>query len=143
MNIVKKTTVKLDDIHIVGYNINSKYFHKKKWPFKFDKSMLTAFIQLEDEEIRLMDMDSPMGYVTRIRRLNEIPYPSSSDDYITCMIPLLQLAALGKVIMEDTLHIIHHTPRSLTVSNYPSARPVLPSCFLPSSLASSSKKPKN
>ncbi|ORE05582.1 hypothetical protein BCV72DRAFT_135716 [Rhizopus microsporus var. microsporus] len=105
--------------------------------------MLTAFIQLEDEEIRLMDMDSPMGYVTRIRRLNEIPYPSSSDDYITCMIPLLQLAALGKVIMEDTLHIIHHTPRSLTVSNYPSARPVLPSCFLPSSLASSSKKPKN
>lgn len=29
MSIVKKAAVKLDDIHIVGYSINSKYFHKK------------------------------------------------------------------------------------------------------------------
>lgn len=105
--------------------------------------MLTAFIQLKGEEISVMDMDSPMGHVTRIRRLNEMSYLSSSDDYIICMIPLLKLAPLGKVIMEDTLDIIHYTPRSLTVSNHPSARPVLPPCFLPSSLASSSfKKPK-
>lgn len=32
MKIVKKAAVKLDDIHIVGYNINSKYIHKKKKP---------------------------------------------------------------------------------------------------------------
>ncbi|ORE13929.1 hypothetical protein BCV71DRAFT_229554 [Rhizopus microsporus] len=119
MKIVKKAAVKLDDIHIVGYNINSK-------------------------EISLMNMDSPMEYVTRIRHLNKMSYPSSSDDYITCMIPLLQLAELGKVIMEDTLNIIHHIPRSFTISSHPSIRPVLPPCFLPSSSASSSsKKAKN
>lgn len=30
-----------------------------------------------------MDMDSLVGYVTRIRRLNEQPYLSCSGDYIT------------------------------------------------------------
>ncbi|CDH53141.1 hypothetical protein RO3G_08569 [Lichtheimia corymbifera JMRC:FSU:9682] len=118
ISILKKTAAKIDEVHIIGYNINGL-------------------------DVNMMDMDAPMGYVTRIRRLKEMSYPSNSDDYITCMIPLLQLAVLGKVIMDDTLKTINHTPRSLSVSNHPSARLNFPPCFLPSSTASSSKKPRS
>ncbi|KAI8084432.1 uncharacterized protein BX664DRAFT_315990 [Halteromyces radiatus] len=75
------------------------------------------------------------GYVTRIRRKKEMTYPSSSTDYITCMVPLLHLAAVGKSIMEDTLQIFHRTRRSLTLS-IPHSHPVLPPCFSPSSRVS-------
>ena len=53
----------------------------------------------------MLDVDSPQGYVTRIRRVAKQLYPTISDDYVQRMIPLLQLAFHGKRIMEDTIPV--------------------------------------
>ncbi|KAI9484340.1 hypothetical protein BDB00DRAFT_153947 [Zychaea mexicana] len=54
------------------------------------------------DKVSLMDMDIPDGYVTRIRRTKQVAYPDSSKNFIVRIGPLLELAAIGKEIVEDT-----------------------------------------
>ncbi|KAI9466435.1 hypothetical protein BDB00DRAFT_872194 [Zychaea mexicana] len=54
------------------------------------------------DKVSLMDMDIPDGYVTRIRRTKQVAYPDSSKNFIVHIGPLLELAAIGKEIVEDT-----------------------------------------
>ncbi|KAG2223091.1 hypothetical protein INT45_008939 [Circinella minor] len=64
-------------IHIVGYNINGP-------------------------SIQLLDLDSPKGYVTRIRRTLANDYPTSKKDLTVRISSLARLAALGKTIVKET-----------------------------------------
>ncbi|KAG0166403.1 hypothetical protein DFQ28_006568, partial [Apophysomyces sp. BC1034] len=87
------------EAHILGYNINKTYY-----------------IRSIGDSISLIDVDAPRGYVTRIRRVRDLPFPTDSEDYAQRMTPLLELAAHGKAIVEDTLYRYRHTRIPLTIS---------------------------
>ncbi|KAI7851221.1 hypothetical protein BDC45DRAFT_572304 [Circinella umbellata] len=77
MKLVEQNSSLVNQLHILGYLIMGK-------------------------KISLMDMDIPKGYVTRIRRTKQVLYPDSSDNFVVRIGPLLELAAIGKEIAEDT-----------------------------------------
>ncbi|CAO3591422.1 unnamed protein product [Absidia cylindrospora] len=98
-----------------------------------------------------MVMDAPKGYVTRIGRLKDWPYPVRDGNYVSRIIPLLRLATFGKTIMTDTIEAIDHS-RTTEEDSSTITRPPLPPTFSPSassssslssSLTSSSKKTKH
>lgn len=90
----------------------------------------------------MMVMDAPKGYVVRLRHLKELSYPGGKKDFIPYLIPLLELAALGKVTMEDTLNNIQKHPGQLSVMDT-RAKCMLPPCFVPLSPSSSSTSRKS
>ena len=53
----------------------------------------------------MQSMDVLKGYVSRIRRTKPLSYPTGSIDYALRMAPLLQLAAVTKKKMEQTLSL--------------------------------------
>ncbi|KAI7899317.1 uncharacterized protein BX663DRAFT_219078 [Cokeromyces recurvatus] len=55
LNIVCKVPGVLNKVHIIGYCINGN-------------------------KLEFLDMDCPQGYVTRVRRLNQMEYPIDSID---------------------------------------------------------------
>ncbi|CAO3593894.1 unnamed protein product [Absidia cylindrospora] len=122
LEILNSNSVHVNDIHIIGYLISGA-------------------------NITLMDMDSPKGYVTRIRHLDKLTFPSTSNNYISRIVHLLQLAITGKMMMEDTVRLIDRSPMTMSDSNSMTA-PILPPCFIPSSNTSkpstggSTKSPK-
>ncbi|KAI7858168.1 hypothetical protein BDC45DRAFT_565515 [Circinella umbellata] len=94
----------INQTHILGYNINGN-------------------------SVVLLDANVPKGYVTRIRRINPIPYPTCSDDYIQRIIPLLKIAVNGKMIIDSTLNKYRSTAFDLIDTGDETA--VLPPCFIP------------
>ncbi|KAG2220148.1 hypothetical protein INT45_013846, partial [Circinella minor] len=92
------------DIHILGYHIT--------------ENMIT-----------MLDVDSPKGYITRIRRIKDLPYPTCNDDFVSRIIPLLELAIHGKLLVDKTLKKFRNTKMELgerTKQNI-----ILPPSFIP------------
>ncbi|KAI7857926.1 hypothetical protein BDC45DRAFT_554510 [Circinella umbellata] len=92
------------DIHILGYHIT-------------------------ENMISMLDVDSPKGYITRIRPIKDIPYPTCNDDFVSRIIPLLELAIHGKLLVDKTLKKFRNTKMELgerTKQNI-----TIPSSFIP------------
>ena len=53
----------------------------------------------------MLDMDSPKGYVSRIRHTKPIQYPTCSEDYVARIGPLIELALIVKKKIEATLKV--------------------------------------
>ncbi|KAG2219831.1 hypothetical protein INT45_006274 [Circinella minor] len=94
----------INQAHILGYNINGN-------------------------SVVLLDANVPKGYVTRIRRINPIPYPTCSDDYIQRIIPLIKIAVNGKMIIDSTLNKYRSTSFDLIDTGDETV--VLPPSFIP------------
>ncbi|CAO3658683.1 unnamed protein product [Rhizopus stolonifer] len=88
-NIVDKYTSLRNDVNIIGYNI-------------------------QDNKFSYMSMDTPAGFITRIRRLQKLPYPTSNDDYIARMPALLTIAYNGFETMNHTLSKIQSCKSQIT-----------------------------
>ncbi|CAO3674989.1 unnamed protein product [Rhizopus stolonifer] len=76
-----------------------------KYPAIKEKVNIVGY-SIQDNRISYMNMDSPKGYITRIRRLKQLPYPTSSQDYTARMPALLTVAYNGFKTMNDTLSSI-------------------------------------
>ncbi|KAG0178932.1 hypothetical protein DFQ28_003560, partial [Apophysomyces sp. BC1034] len=85
------TPTLLREVHVVGYSINGG-------------------------RICMLDVDVPCGYITRIRRTQAIEFPSCDENYISRMLPLLELVLVGQSIMENTLAVVNKTRQPLKVS---------------------------
>lgn len=143
LRIAKTTNARLIDIRILGYNISGMTF------FRIHGFITHTLLHVLGNRITLTVLDAPHGDVVRFRRMNELMCPSSVNDFVQCMIPLLELAMLGRSIVEETLHAIDHAPRRHLTFQNPTDTSVLPPCFIPtspsissSSSSSSSKKQK-
>ncbi|KAL9552991.1 hypothetical protein MBANPS3_003515 [Mucor bainieri] len=68
---------------------------------------------IQGDSISYMAMDSPSGFVTRIRRLQDLPYPTSKDDYAARIPALLEVAYTGFMSMSNTLDRIHQCSSQL------------------------------
>ncbi|KAG2210213.1 hypothetical protein INT45_008095, partial [Circinella minor] len=106
--------------HVIGYNVNGN-------------------------SIRLIDADLPDGHIIRLRRTDKLEYPMTNDDYVLKILSLLELAAYGKVIIDDTYTLCCETRAPPRVGGGSSL--VTPT-FMPtndnqdSSFSSSSKRAK-
>ncbi|KAG2218355.1 hypothetical protein INT45_012974 [Circinella minor] len=89
--------------HVLGYNINGN-------------------------SVRLIDADVPGGHIVRIRRTDELKYPSNNDDYILKIISLLEIASYGKTIIDDTYSLCCKTRVPPSFSSNSS---ILPPSFVP------------
>ncbi|KAI7858785.1 hypothetical protein BDC45DRAFT_564895 [Circinella umbellata] len=97
-------------------------------------------------KISLLDMDIPGGYVTRIRRTKPKTYPNSSENFVVRIGPLLDLAVIGKAIVEDTYNKFSNTMVPLSGAEDQEEEHIIPpripvllsSPFSPSSPSSSS-----
>ncbi|KAG2221417.1 hypothetical protein INT45_012668 [Circinella minor] len=69
----------LRKVKVVGYVINGKGY-----------------------KISIAVMDSPGGFVSRIRRSNGLEYPSCSEDFIRRIVPLLRMTLAGFTMMLQT-----------------------------------------
>ena len=72
----------------------------------------------------MVDVDCPKGFVTRVRRTTSLFFPTSQDDYVIRMVPLLELSIIIKMKMERTFDLYKNTPMQLQKSNR--RRTVLP-----------------
>ncbi|KAI7850399.1 hypothetical protein BDC45DRAFT_572894 [Circinella umbellata] len=81
-------------------------------------------------KITMLDMDSPGGFVTRIRRTEALYYPSGASDYISSIIPLFRLSLTALTIMNKTKIMIDSATKSMgsliTKSDW-----MLPPTFIP------------
>ncbi|KAI9260676.1 hypothetical protein BDA99DRAFT_88669 [Phascolomyces articulosus] len=98
---IPKTT---HNIHILGYHIN-------------------------EDTTAMLDVDCPKGYVTRIRRIENLLYPTCNDDFVSRFVPLLELAIHGKLMVDKTLKKIRNTKITLGERIEPTI--VLPPSFIP------------
>ncbi|KAI8149278.1 hypothetical protein BJV82DRAFT_587343 [Fennellomyces sp. T-0311] len=103
-------------------------------PALLHKIGITGYL-INGNEITLLYMDAPKGYITRIRRTKPISYPSCSDDFVIRIIPVLQLATIAKQKMEATLYQYQHTAIPLQAAVH--AGPILPPCLSTTSSSSS------
>ncbi|KAI7859393.1 hypothetical protein BDC45DRAFT_475199 [Circinella umbellata] len=111
MKLVEETPSLVNKLHILGYMIMGN-------------------------KVSLLDMDIPDGYVTRIRRTKPATYPHGSKNFAVRIAPLLQLAAIGKKIVEDTFEI--YSEQEISLSEAEAEGPVIPRLYsIPSSSASS------
>ncbi|KAI9345952.1 hypothetical protein BD770DRAFT_413887 [Pilaira anomala] len=77
-NIVENYPEIRNEVNIIGYNVQG--------------NLLTY-----------LNMDTPAGYVSRIRRLRKLPYPTSQADYVSRMPALLRISYNGFETMNSTL----------------------------------------
>ncbi|KAI9494784.1 hypothetical protein BDB00DRAFT_927974 [Zychaea mexicana] len=82
--------------------------------------------------VSLMDVDIPKGFVTRVRRTEQLDFPENNKTLMTRILPLLNLACVGKKIMEKTLDITSSTMRPLSLSSPGKNHWCLPPNFVPS-----------
>lgn len=68
------------------------------------------------ESVSLIWMAKGGGYAARIRHLKEMPFSMSPENFMSRMMPLLQLACNAKSIMEDTYQLYEQTPIPLAMS---------------------------
>ncbi|KAG2221220.1 hypothetical protein INT45_013931 [Circinella minor] len=80
----------LHEAHIIGYSISGG-------------------------SVSLLDVDIPKGFVTRIRRTEPLDFPDNNRTLVTKMLPFLNLACVGKRIMEKTLDLTSTTMRPLSL----------------------------
>ena len=66
----------------------------------------------------MLDMDSPKGYVSRIRHTKPIQYPTCSEDYVARIGPLIELAVIVKKKIEATLKVYQKTRIPLEVAKH-------------------------
>ncbi|KAI7853859.1 hypothetical protein BDC45DRAFT_606323 [Circinella umbellata] len=88
----------LHKAHVIGYNINGN-------------------------AVRLIDADVPGGHIVRIRRTDELEYPTNSDGYALKMVSLLELASYGKAIIDDTYALCCQTRVPPSAGGMPSLLP--------------------
>ncbi|KAG2225687.1 hypothetical protein INT45_012159 [Circinella minor] len=86
----------------------------------------------------MLVMDSPAGFISRIRRSKYLGLPTCSENFTKKIVPLFKLALTGLIIMENTRSIINNSTNDLE-SLRVSAGWRLPPTFIPSSLISTSK----
>ncbi|KAI7860831.1 hypothetical protein BDC45DRAFT_492939 [Circinella umbellata] len=86
----------------------------------------------------MLVMDSPAGFISRIRRSKYLGLPTCSENFTKKIVPLFKLALTGLIIMENTRSIINNSTNDLE-SLRVSAGWRLPPTFIPSSLISRSK----
>ncbi|KAG2217377.1 hypothetical protein INT45_007387 [Circinella minor] len=86
---------------------------------------------IHGNQITMLDMDVPKGYVSRIRRIKPLTYPTCSEDFVLRLIPLIELAIIAKEKMEKTLHLYRNTLIGLQMARH--TTPVLPLCPFSSS----------
>ncbi|KAL1933711.1 hypothetical protein VTP01DRAFT_7801, partial [Rhizomucor pusillus] len=110
--MVTYTPELLRECHVLGYSMNGGH-------------------------VSLLDVDVPYGYITRIRRTDPLEFPDNNENFISKLLPLLELALIGKNIMESTLALVNKTRRPITVSTG-KTHWCLPSNFKPSTSPSSS-----
>ncbi|KAG2224554.1 hypothetical protein INT45_004399 [Circinella minor] len=91
--IVEKAPTLVRRVHMIGY-------------------MITG------EQVSMLDMDSPKGYVSRVRHTVAIDYPSCSEDYVARIGPLIELASIVKTKIETTLKIYQTTRIPLEVAKH-------------------------
>ncbi|KAG2224434.1 hypothetical protein INT45_002973 [Circinella minor] len=115
LDIFKYASELVHKIHIIAYNINGK-------------------------NIQLLDMDCPFGYVLRIRRTRELPYPLSSSNFPKRIASMLELAMMGKIVMEETLETYDNFRIPLKFSR---TMNVFPPCFSSTNDESSSSTPSS
>ncbi|CEP14372.1 hypothetical protein [Parasitella parasitica] len=84
---------------------------------------------VQGNQISYMNMDYPKGYAARIRRLQQLPYPTSAEDYASRMPALLHIAYNGFKTMSNTLNAVE-SDKSLSSAILPSGKPLV----LPNSL---------
>lgn len=90
--IVDKDSSIRNGVNIIGYNIQGKDIYHTK-----------IYLHTLDNKLSYMNIDTPAGYITHIRRLQKLPYPTSNDDYIARMPALLTVAYNGFKTMNHTL----------------------------------------
>ena len=97
--------------------------------------------------IRLIDADLPDGHIIRLQRTDKLEYLMSNDDYVFKMLSLLELAAYGKTIIDDTFTLCCETRVPPCVGGELS---LVPPSFMPasdsqdsSSSSSSNRSKKN
>ncbi|KAL4208929.1 hypothetical protein AB4K20DRAFT_1907611 [Rhizopus microsporus] len=79
-DIVDRYTSLRNDVTIIGYNTQGECY-------------ITIKIYL-DNKLTFIKMGTSAEYVTRIRRLQILPYPTSNDEYIARMLGLLSIALM-------------------------------------------------
>ncbi|KAI7855872.1 hypothetical protein BDC45DRAFT_78897 [Circinella umbellata] len=89
--------------------------------------------------VSLLDADIPAGFVTRIRRTEPLTFPNNDGDFVTKLVPLLNLACIGRTMIETTLQFINNTIRPISLSTGKSHW-CLPPNFVPSNTQSQSQK---
>ncbi|KAI8144670.1 hypothetical protein BJV82DRAFT_605789 [Fennellomyces sp. T-0311] len=99
-----------------------------KAPSCLRQTHITGF-SINGDEVTLIDADSPNGYITRIRRTHPISFPTSADNFIVRITPLLELATVAMLKMEGTLHHFNNTEIPLQGSR--ARHLVLPPTFSP------------
>ena len=72
----------------------------------------------------MVDVDCLKGFITRVRWTASLFFPSSNDNYVIRIIPLLELSIIIKIKMERTFDLYKNTPMQLQKSNR--RRTVLP-----------------
>ena len=63
--------------------------------------------------ITMLDVDSTKGYITRVRPIKDLSYPTCNDDFVSRIIPLLELAIHGKILIDKTLKKFRNTKMEL------------------------------
>ncbi|KAI9007868.1 hypothetical protein CLU79DRAFT_777690 [Phycomyces nitens] len=106
-DIVDKYPTIKEKVNIVGYNI-------------------------QDNQLSYMNMDTPKGYITRIRRLKQLPYPTTSRDYTARMPALLTIAYNGFKTMNDTLAAIQSSKSQILSVIHSGNTFILPPTIKPS-----------
>lgn len=132
LRIAKTTNARLTYIRILGYNISGMTF------FRIHGFITHTLLHVLGNRITLMILDASHGDIVWSRRMKELMCPSSANDFIQCMIPLLELAMLGRSIVEETLHAIDHASRRHLAFQSPTDTSVLPPCFIPTSPSTAS-----
>ena len=80
----------------------------------------------------MIDADIPGGNIVRIRRADELEYPSDNDDYVLKMLSLLELTSYGKAIIDDTYSLCCQPRIPPSATGNPS---LLPPSFIPTEIS--------
>ncbi|KAI9243278.1 hypothetical protein BDA99DRAFT_577561 [Phascolomyces articulosus] len=109
-DIINQRLSLLRKAHVLGYNINST-------------------------GITLLDVDCYKGNVVRIWRTHELVYPMADDDYVSNILAILELAAHGKAIVDNT-YKLYYTTRIRPSAN--DGKDLVAPSFVPSEIQQSS-----
>ncbi|KAG2217669.1 hypothetical protein INT45_006178 [Circinella minor] len=89
--------------------------------------------------VSLLDVSIPKGFITVIRRTEPLDFPNKNKNLVSRLCPLLNLACIGKTMMEQTLTLIDNTMRPISLSNGRNHWCLLPN-FVPSQAKSQKRQ---
>ena len=110
----------LHQSHVIGYSISGLYYSRviRRMPWVIHYLLEVFFfywIHLGDC-VSLLDVSIPKGFITIIRRTDPLEFPNKNSNLVLRLCPLLNLACIGKEMMEQTLHLIDTTMRPVSLS---------------------------